>query len=290
MKKVILFGIFFTFALFSLSGVYAASCDLSVSLINQDPYPAIPGDFVKIVFQINGVDNPECGRVDFELLENYPLVFDPNFKSKVTLNAGIYQKDFSSFLIAPYKVRLDGDALDGDNPIEVRYKFGTNAGYETKQFDLNVEDSRADFEVHIKDYEIDTNILTFEILNIAEQDIEALTIEIPTQEGIIVKGSNINIEGDLDSNDYLTTSFEAVPQKGFITMNITYTDSINKRRVVEKNVFFEPGYFENRIADQKTTGSGTYIFWAALVIFVGYLFYRRWNTKKKKALQDKLRK
>jgi len=275
-------------SIFSIAGVLAEGCDLDISLINQDPYPAIPGDYVKIVFQIDGIGNPECKRVDFELLEQYPLIFDPDEIGRYSVDSGIYKQDYSSYLLAHYKVRLDEDALNGVNPIEVQYRFGDNVGFETKMFDFEVDDTRADFEVHIKDYEVSTKTLTFEILNIAEGDIEASTIEIPKQEGVIVKGSNINIEGDLDSNDYLTTSFEATSERGFISIILTYTDSINERRVLEKNVFFEPEYFEGRVADQKKSPIVTYVILVIIVLLIVWWFIRR--RAKKKKLMEKRRK
>ena len=57
MKKSLMFGFAFAFILFSISGVFAGVCDLDVSLINQDPYPAIQGDYVKLVFQVDGHSN-----------------------------------------------------------------------------------------------------------------------------------------------------------------------------------------------------------------------------------------
>ena len=50
-KLLILLPLF----LISLTLVSAIACDLKVSMINQDPYPAIPGEYVKIVFQVEGV-------------------------------------------------------------------------------------------------------------------------------------------------------------------------------------------------------------------------------------------
>lgn len=286
MKKSVVIGLFLMLSIFSFAGVLAEGCDLDISLINQDPYPAIPGDYVKLVFQIDGVNNIECKTVDFELLEQYPLIFDPDEQPRYTINAGLYDKDYSSYLLAPYKVRIDGDALDGDNPIEVQYRFGGNVGFETQQFDLNVEDTRADFEIYVKDYSALTGIITLEILNVAESDIEALTLEIINQENIQIKGSKTNIVGDLDSNDYTTADFEAVPSAGEFKVKISYTDSIGERRVLEKNILYESEYFEDRVGDQKKTSIWTYIFWIAVVLVVVYYFWRR--HKKKKALKQKL--
>lgn len=256
-------------------------------MINQDPYPAVPGDYVKIVFQLKGVENSECGDVSFSLLEKYPISFDPGAESAIKISAGTFTKDYQSFLMVPYKVRVDENALDGDNPIEVSFSSSIGKGsYRTKQFDLNIEDVKADFEIFVKNYDYLTNILTLEILNIADSDIEALILEIPKQEGIIIKGASKNILGDLDSNEYTTADFEAIPQEGDIQTVIYYTDKTGTRRTLEKIVSFDPSYFQERKADEKTTSKWIYILSTALVLFAVYYVYK--IRKKKKEHHKKI--
>jgi hypothetical protein len=272
--------------LFSISLVYAMGCDLDVSMINQDPYPAVPGDYVKIVFQIDGIEASTCGDVTFELLEQYPLKFDPDMNPLVSIKAGTHIKDYESFAMIPYRVRIDENALDGDNPVEVGYTYskeGTGA-VESEQFDLNVEDTRADFEIFIKNYDYLSSEITFEILNTGKSDIEALTLELLDQENIQVKGSNRNIVGDLDSNDYTTADFEVIPSNGEITMKILYTDSINVRRNIEKTVQFDSKYFLDRNGEGEKTSVWTYIIIVVVVVAVIYWFYKR---KKKKQAQHR---
>lgn len=275
----ILFAFLFLFPLVS------AVCTLDVSLINQDPYPAIPGDYVKVVFQIDGVENPECGVVNFEVKENYPFTLDPNVSNKVSINAGTYSRKYSSFYLATYKLRVSEDALDGNNPIEVVYssKFGAEL---LKEFNINVEDMRADFEVHVKNYDYATKTLTLEILNIEDVEIEALTIEVPKQEGIQVKGANKKVVGDLDSNEYTTADFEMIVPDGESKINITlfYTDSINVRRSLTKEIVFDSSYFTDRNGDKNKTPW----FWIILVVaVVSWWLYRR---HKKKKMKQKLHK
>ena len=140
----------------------------------------------------------------------------------------------------------------------------------TKQFNLNVENVKADFEVFVKDYDFTTKEITFQILNTDENDVYALTVEVPEQENIIVKGANRNIVGDLDSNDYTTTTFEATPEEGTIKLKIIYTDAINVRRTILKTVSFDPSYFEGRVADQKKSPVGTIITW---IVVIGIIFF-----------------
>lgn len=278
MKKV--FSLILVLMIFSAGGVLA-KCDLRASMINQDPYPALQGEYVKLVFQLDGVSNTECGKVEFELVESYPISFDAGENPTRTIDSGTYKKDFSSFLLATFKARVDANAVDGDNPIEVKYRYSGNEAYETKQFELNVEDTRADFEIHVKNYNSATNTITFEILNIGKSDIEALTLEIPKQDNLAVKGSNINIVGDLDSNEYTTADFEATPKNGEINVKLIYTDSINERRTIAKNVMFDSDYFQGRISDQQSSGISKYIILLIIIAAISYYFYR--SHKKKKA-------
>ncbi len=269
-------GLIIILSLILMPLVVASSCDLDVSIINQDPYPAIPGDYVKVVFQIDGVENPECGIVTFELKENYPFSLDPGVTNRITINAGTYSRSYSSFYLATYNLRVNGDALEGNNPIEVVYS-STNSGELLNEFDIYIEDTRADFEVHIEDYDYSTKILTFEILNTAEVDIEALTIEIPKQENIIIKGANKKVIGDLDSNEYTTADFEAVPNDGEIELKIIYTDSINVRRELTKKVIFDSSYFTGRNGNKRSVPW----FWIILVLGVaGWFFWKRHKKHK----------
>jgi len=269
--------------LLNTSMVLAAEdpCTLNTTLLNQDPYPAIPGEYVKLVFQVKGIDAPGCSDITVNLVEDYPLEFDPGESGLRTFKKVDYIKDFDSTLLVPYEVRIDEDAVDGDNSIEVRVQSKNDAA-STKSFDLEVDDVEVDFEVHVKNYDYSKNEITLEILNIESSDIEALAIDIPRQDNIEVKGSRRNIVGDLDSNEYTTADFEAMPEDGEFMITLTYSDSINVRRTVEKNVTFYSEDFTNRKADQKTTGMGTYIFWAAVVLIVVYFVYRKIKKSRKK--------
>lgn len=264
--------------LFSMAFVSAEGCNPKVSLINQDPYPAIPGEYVKLVFQINELANTNCRNFVFELLEKYPLIFDPGKDSTITLDSGFYERDYGSFLIAPYKVRVDKSALKGDNPIEVRYKYGNNLEYELGNFYLNIEDAHADFEVHIDDYSYATNELTIEILNIAEVDVEALTLEIPKQEGIQISGTNRVVVGDLDSNEYTTADFRAMITGENLEIKIIYTDQTGARRESVNQIVFDSSYFEGTRPTNKTPWTTILI----VVVVIAFIVWRFLKRRKKK--------
>lgn len=266
------------------SFVYATDCDPEITLINQDPYPAVPGDSAKLVFQIDGLSGSECGDIGIELVEKYPISLDPSNPSRINIKAGTYtSSDYESFVMAPYTIRIAEDALDGDTPVElVLIRRGISVGYE---FDVNIEDTKTEFEIYVKDYDYTTRELTFEILNIGESDIQALTLEIPKQENIEVKGPNKVIVGDLDSNEYTTADFEAILKDGQINLNLYYSDTINFRRTSYSNVDFDSAYFVNRVSDIKTISPWTYIIWAAVIILIIYFIFSKFKRKKKNNLK-----
>ncbi len=238
--------------LFFISVASAEVCSPNVTLINQDPYPAVPGDYVKLVFQIENIANSECGDITFKLIEDYPLIFDPGENGLRTFRKVEYIQDFNDNILVPYKVRVDSDALEGSTPIEA-YIQSRGSATVSKTFDIEIEDTRADFEVFVDEYLPATRELTFQILNTGDSDIEALTVTIPKQDGITVKGTNKIIAGDLDSNEYTTVTFEAEPTDGTIELELTYSDTINTRRSESVSVNYDSEYFG---VEQNTSVTG----------------------------------
>lgn len=273
-------GVTLVFLLLLSASLASAACDLDATLLNQDPYPAVPGDYVKLVFQIEGLDSPDCNDISFNLLSDYPLEFNPGEDGIRTFKKLDYVKDYEANLLIPYEIRVNKDALDGKNPIEVLIQSYGDAPV-TKTFEIEVDDVRAEFEIQVKDYSYVTNEITLEVLNIEESDVEALAIEIPKQDAIQVKGSNRIVVGDLDSNEYTSADFEASLVDGEFKVNLIYSDKINVRRTVEKMVTFDSSYFTARKADEKTTGTGSYVFYAAIVLLIGWWVVRKFTKKKK---------
>jgi hypothetical protein len=272
--------IIFLVVIFSVLASGIEYCAPNVTLLNQDPYPAVPGDYVKIVFQVSDIATSRCGDITARLIQNYPLVFDSSESGLRIFNKVDYVKDFSSNLMVPYKVRVDENALDGANPIEFQVQ-NKGGAILSSIFDLEVEDTRTLFQVFVYDYDYLTSELTFQILNTGSSDIEALAVEIPKQDNVVVKGSNIEIVGDLDSNEYTTASFEAKPEDGKIKLNLHYSDGVNVRRTLEEEIFFDSSYFKDKFSQQKSTSIWTYVFLVLVVVAIVYFILKRRKNKRR---------
>ena len=234
--------------------------------------------YVDLVFQTTGVSGTDCDDITFELLELYPLEFDPGVSGVKIFKRIDYLSDFDSSILTPYKVRIHEDAIDGLNEVKVTAK-SKGGGEFRGTFNIDIENSIVDFETYVKDYDYATKELELEVLNIGDSDIKALTVEIPKQGNIDVKGSNRVVVGDLDSNEFTSADFEATPSDGILRINLIYTDAINVRREVTKDIVFDSSYFTDRIADQKKSpGIVTYLVYAAILAAVIYFIY---NKRKK---------
>jgi len=286
MKKEIVVSLVVVCFLLNINLIFAATteCNPSVQLLSQDPYPAVPGDYVKLVFQIDGISDPSCGEVNFKLINKYPLVFDPGQNSSISLRSGTYIRDYPSHKLAAFKVRVDQDAVNGDNPLEVEYSIGSSLTQRSisEVFNLNVEDTRADFEIYVKNLDFNTDTLSLEVLNIAEVDVKSIAVEILDYPHSTVKGAKTKIIGDLDSNEYTSAEFEIKPQDTSIPVKIFYTDNAGFRRSVEKNITLDTSLFQNRKADEKSTPVTSYIILLVIVIGIWYWLYKRKKVKDSK--------
>ena len=294
MKNGVVFGILFGFFfVLSLTGVLADACNLKISLVNQDPYPAVQGDSVKLLFQVSGVQNPECKGTIFRLDPEYSFSFADGVDADTKILSGsTYAQSYKNDWLIPYTLKVNSGALDGDAEVQVYYASGVNTPATdmfSQKFSVNIQDSRANFEVHVKNYDSTTRTLTFEILNVAKVDVKALTVEVPDQENVQIKGAKFNIVGDLDSNEYTTADFEAVPKDGNISIELSYTDKSNVRRTLNKQVLYESKYFQDRFSSKNGSSATTWIILLVIVVGLGYWYYRRKRNKKLMAERRKLK-
>jgi len=286
MKKVLIVLLLLTLSLVGF--VSAGSCSLQLSLLSQDPYPAVPGEYVKLVLQVSGAENPSCGEMVFTLPEQYPISFDSNSSPEVRVQGGTFVYDYQNALLIPYRVRVDENAIDGDNPLKIYYKLDSvsnNSVLLSNSITLNVKNVKTNFEAYVKNFDFTTNILTIQILNSGKSNIDALTIEIPEQKNVTVKGSNRNIVGSLDANEYTTTDFEVTPVESDMLLNLFYTDKIGVRRHTNTTIHFDPTYFEGRKSQQKSSSTWIWVL-VIIVLVVVYIFYRRYQNNKKKKLHS----
>ncbi len=259
---------------------------MQVTVLNQDPYPAQPNTYVEVVFKVENTGNLEVKDFLIELLPQYPFTLDSSAVKDLG-NIGIGQYDEKAIYVK-YKVRVDKDAIDGENEISVRYVYDSNKewrNYVTNEFNITIEDTKTDFDVAIQDYSYKTNSLSLAISNIGDEDANSVTVILPEQSNIAILGSDKNILGGIEANDYTIASFKITPnQDGPLIVKILYTDSIGIRREVEKAVVFKASSYI-----QKTNNNGTPNYTTLIYIAIGivgiviiFILFRILKKRRKK--------
>jgi len=276
---------------FSVSSVRADEkyTYLEMSLLNQDPYPAQPNDYVDVMFKIEHRGGAEAQDVLVEILPEYPFSLDPGVDAvtKVGIIRGSQYGEESVFV--KYKLRVDKDAIDGDNEIKIKYVYNTEGRWinpREKEFNISIEDPKTDFDIAVQDYSYKTNTLTIAVSNIGDKDANSVTVTLPEQSLIDIIGSDKNILGGIESNDYTIASFKVSPkQDGPLVVMISYTDTIGVRREVEKAVVFKASSYAQTTNSNNATQDYRAIIYIAIgvvgiiIIFILFRILRKRRRK-----------
>ncbi|MFA5723560.1 MAG: hypothetical protein WC979_04855 [Candidatus Pacearchaeota archaeon] len=327
MKRSYLIYMFIAILLMTISFISAAddslhTCNLNISIINQDPYPAIPGSYVKVVFQVNGVSQSQCQNgVSFKLIPSYPFSLDDG-NYIVTLDKSTYTQGYNGYWMVPYTVRVDKDALDGNNTLQIGYRLADwldSSSYSIQKFNIEVKDSRTQFDSVIQ--EATSSEVSIAIANVGKYTANSVVVRIPTQDDYTVTGTDGQMIGNLDSGDYTLVGFSIAkkaraqtttngnynmpPTQGSgqtqvaanstFKFDIYYTDNIGERRVVNMAVplniasNFSTGAMMGRA---RTTTTAWYLSWTNwLIIFVVliiiYFIYGRYGENIKNLFSKK---
>lgn len=266
------------------SGFVSALCTLTPTLINQDPTSAVPGETVKLLFQLTGTENPECGTINLEFVEEYPFSLDSGYSRIQNIQGGTYQREFNSFWIIPYKVRVSSDALDGDHKLSLKTWINAESQLaKISDFNISIEEVRTDFIITLDSYSFATNKLVLGIVNVGENNAQSITVEVPQQENAAVEGGRVKILGELDSNEDTTVTFDANLVSGPITINLEYNDEIGERRKVSQEIQFSELAFEGT-REKSSISFSSILLWLIIIGIIIYLFILRRRKAKHHAM------
>lgn len=298
-SKNIIFLAMFILGVSQLALISASStetCSPQISIINQNPYPAVPGEYVDVVFEVSGVSTSECSEgASFQLISAYPFSFDGNLSTK-TITGNTWTGDYNSNWVIPFTLRVDEDAFDGDNQIEVKYsssKFGDS--YSSKKFNISIEDSRTSFDAVIQDYS--SSEVSIALANVGKYTANSVVVRIPKQENFEISGTDGQMVGNLDSGDYTIVGFTVTqkmtatgdPTQGLdiqkskdLAIDIYYTDNIGERRVINLQLpltistnssMIGMGNGFNGLRNNRSPWYSSWILWVAVALLAVGVYY-----------------
>lgn len=307
-------GLLLFFIFFNLNLVFASAdpqlsgeCSLGITMINQDPYPAIPGEYVNVVFQISGVSSGQCDGARFELIQDYPFFLDDDDGLRI-LDDSTYIKDYNNDWMIAYKIRVDENALDGTTILTVHYSPGNSdsGSYIEKKFDIEIEDSRTNFDAVIQ--ETTDSETAIAIANIGKYTANSVVVRIPEQDYFKATGTSGQMVGNLEAGDYTIVNFALtrIPSKNqednTLKFDIYYTDGLGLRRTVNMEISLgsENSVLTNNISvpyqefggrNMRSSNNNIYLTLAIvlMVLIIGFVLYKK-KSKKLKIIFKKLNK
>jgi hypothetical protein len=310
-KQFVYFSLFLLFILtfviqspFIKSASESDRCNLDVSLVNQDPYPATPDDYLNVLLQVTGVGTTNCGGARVSLDLSYPFSMDSDNNLQV-LQANTYNKDgFKDVWNIPYKLRVDKNALEGNSQLTVKYAPGNwdSNAYLTKKFNISIKNYQTNFDAVIQDFS--SNQVSIALANTGKYTANAVVVRIPQQENYVVSSSDGQMVGNLDSGDYTLVSFSLIPKnqiqnrtqpntKKDLLIQVYYTDNLGERRIVNMTLPMNMQSFTSsnltssnltRYTAQKKSSFPW--FWLILVVvLVVIIFYKKFPKQSKEFLE-----
>jgi hypothetical protein len=285
------------------------SCNPHVNIISQDPSPAIPDSYVKVVFEISNLAT--CNGLSVKLNPIYPFSLDPGYNPIQTIEKNPYSPDYKTAWDVPYTIRVAQDALEGDYELKLQYHEGANKDFQYSSFveegfNLTVTDVQTDFAVVVQ--QSSGTQVSLGIVNTGKNVANSLIVGIPQQDNYRPSGTSQQIVGNLAAGDYTIVSFTVTPQFSRNTtrgapgavgqapanaaeqmpkVKMDYTDGIGERRSVVKEVQLSSQGNSTRnnfnMARNGTTTSTTSIWWyiggGAVILIVAGLFFFKYKEK-----------
>jgi hypothetical protein len=298
------------------------SCSPNITLINQDPYPAIPNSYVTLVFEVSRLEN--CNGFAIKINQKYPFSLDPGVDPIQT----IYKPDSTDYKdswIVPYKLRVAQDALDDDYNIILNYHIGNSkdfSGYSFEQgFNVSLKDSQTFFDVVVQ--EATSSEVSIAIANVGKYTANSVVVRIPNQEDYSVTGTDGQMIGNLASGDYTLVGFSIAKKakssqqttttrtgnydmpsgeptsrvtNSTFKLDIYYTDNIGERRVINMGVPLNIAGNSSAMARlTRTTTSAWYTSWTNwiiifVILIIIYFIYGRYSEQIKNGLFSKKKK
>lgn len=164
---------------------------IRVTLLNQDPDPAEPGEYVELRFKVTKTGDERYDNITFNLPEEFPIVFDGTDEQEKRLGGWSGYTGEDEYYILHYKVLVDEDAREEtyDIPLEMRADGMTVK----REYDLRVrEETSPTFMIgdltsspHKLYGDSDENKLVVEVQNTGDEGSENVVASLNLPEGFM---------------------------------------------------------------------------------------------------------
>ncbi|MBU0758050.1 MAG: COG1361 S-layer family protein [Nanoarchaeota archaeon] len=139
-KILLSFALMLTLAMFSAVSVSAtmeSTPSINISVMNQDPDPVGPGRYVDVRFKIENGGIAIAEGVEIELVPEYPFSVESNEEVIRSLGDVPGYGHGRNAIVQKFKVRVDSNAIEGENMLHLRYKLGDSV-WITQEYPISI--------------------------------------------------------------------------------------------------------------------------------------------------------
>ncbi len=264
MKKILLYVVI---ASLMITTVFAAATPslIGISLVNQDPDPALAGDIVELRLGIENSGGEPANNLVLELIPTYPfelMTGESAVQEVGTLSA--YQQD-ADMRIVKYKVRIDKDATAGSYELKIKYsEDGVDTLFQRSLW-VDVSSSDSAEIIYINQVELipgKITPLTFTVNNVGSSPLRELSFQWENEDDIILPvGSDntkyvkyIDVGEDAELSFDVIASANADPDLYKLDLLLTYQDPVTGE---EKEIATKAGVYVGGATDFDVAFSGT---------------------------------
>lgn len=164
---------------------------LTETLLNQDPDPVEPGEYVELRFKIEKKGNSVLEDIEYELMPEYPFSFDGSDTPVKELNDWVGNSEDDEFYVLYYKLKVDEDALEGVYELSLIQRQ-SNVNIEREiDFDIRVDEKKSP-ELMIGNVatspskliaDFDEGTLNVELVNVGDESAEQVIVDLELPEG-----------------------------------------------------------------------------------------------------------
>ena len=217
------------------SGISDGS-NVDITLINQDPTTAQPGEYVDLKFKISNQGQSPAEDTSVELVESFPFSLDPDVSANRELGDMRGAAIGDDSYIVEYRVRVDENAVESENEISLKYTTGDDDFSVTRDFDISVDDVGTDFELSAG--KVSASSIPVNLDNIGDKSAESVHVVLPDQSGINKEGVETQVVGSMDSGENREVDFAVsnISLGSSYRFEIHYTDGNGVRRELVRNI------------------------------------------------------
>ena len=235
-----------------VSSVYAAkqstqsltdNPQIAVTIINQEPDPAEPGRNFDVRFKFDNNGSGVARDIEVELLPEYPFFLDPGREALRFIGTLQSRQRGDVGIIVKYKLRVDKEAVEGENELRIRYRLNGGNWIKPDEFIVNIRTHDAILSINSFSFNKkilepgDTATLKVVIVNEADSSLKNIIANLDTGDVPLIPFGTTNEVNvyKIDSKDRYILKFNFLvdpeTKSGVfrIPLHITYSDDLGNK-------------------------------------------------------------